>query len=76
MTEQEIPISLQMETKMENRDVVVVVRGLKKGDLFMVPVYRETKTGPEPKELSHWELRIAVRDVANIETWASENENT
>lgn len=61
---------------MENSDVIVVVRGLKRDDLLMVPVYRETKTGPELKELSHWELRIAVRDVANIETWVSENEKT
>lgn len=61
---------------MENRDAIVVIRGLKKGDLLMVPVYREAKNGPVLKELSHWELRIAVRDVANIESWVSENENT
>lgn len=76
MTEPKIPISLHLETKMENSDVIVVVRGLKKGDVFMVPVYRETKKEPVLKELSHWEMRIAVRDVANIETWVSENENT
>lgn len=76
MTEPKIPISLHLETEMENSDAIVVVRGLKKGDVFMVPVYRETKTGPVLKELSHWEMRIAVRDVANIETWVSENENT
>lgn len=76
MTEHKTPISLHLEAKMENSDAIVVVRGLKKGDLLMVPVYQETKTGPVLKELSHWELRIAVRDVANIETWVSENEKT
>lgn len=76
MTEHKTPISLHLEAKMENSDAIVVVRGLKKGDLLMVPVYRETEKGPVLKELSHWELRIAVRDVANIETWVSENEKT
>ena len=76
MTEPKMPISLHLEMEMENSDAVVVVRGLKKGDLLMVPVYREAKKGPVLKELSHWEMRIAVRDVANIETWVSENENT
>lgn len=54
---------------MEKGKAVAVIHGLKEGDIFATPVYRDAKTGENLKELSRWELRITVRDLADIEIY-------
>ncbi len=59
---------------MEKGKAVAVIHGLKEGDIFATPVYRDAITGENLKELSHWELRITIRDLADVEFYMPKEE--